>query len=584
MSAKIVVLIPPGRFPTIVPDPGAWWSAMAGRHDATRLSANADWWKALCSPGGMDALAPRSRIQRAWRRLERIAQDVDFDFEESAAQAGRALRSLQRRSSYESGAAYASVMAPLAEHLAKLNQAQGELQFSLAHGVSVAGLDYGDSASLLQYAMKDTSLSRLITLAVKDATLDISFLAVTVTCPEDLLTAMIAVRCMKEARPGMHASLIDHGYENFSLHAHMPSLRASGRLGRIFDSIIESREDRDALVPALTELASGAAAPKGFLTRADVPAAAPAHFVAPPPVETFSSEPVFWTRLSERPCYWSRCAFCVQNTKYKDQRPPSRAEIGQALDRIRTLVNAGYGTLIFSDEAVSPAFLGALSAGILERGLSFRWACRSKLELALTPELFAQMRAAGCREVLFGLETTSPRMQKRMDKFTEGLDAAAIRRILRSLSDAGIGVHVNMIAGFPGDTLAEAEETVEFVVEALAEMRGATFSFNRFELFPTTPIHADPGRFGVVPVPASGDMPTSYRYTVIPEFHEDAVAVDRQFQRLRAKLFAGLGWDRVSRMPGGEAALSLYFDSGHGALFKANPASPFVNPLQKAAA
>ena len=46
-------------------------------------------------------------------------------------------------------------------------------------------------------------------------------LVVSVTSPEDLLTALIAVRLLRKTRPRMHACLADHGYENFSLSPHL---------------------------------------------------------------------------------------------------------------------------------------------------------------------------------------------------------------------------------------------------------------------------------------------------------------------------------------------------------------------------
>jgi hypothetical protein len=93
-----------------------------------------------------------------------------------------------------------------------------------------------------------------------------------------------------------------------------------------------------------------------------------------------------------------------------------------------------------------PALLQHLSQDVLERGLAFRWSCRSKLELAHTPELFRLMRRAGCFEALYGLETVSPRMQRRMSKYVEGLDAGRVRSLYRATAEAGLGLHVNLIA------------------------------------------------------------------------------------------------------------------------------------------
>ena len=583
---KIVALTPPGRFPTIVPDPGSWWSAVArlGRHELIRYNANYHWWRAVCSPGAKAALLrPYPFAQRVRQRLEWRASGLDICGQ--ALRAGHALDALCSEAAYESAQAYIDALAPLAEWLETFNRIQTELEFSVNYGVRVVGLDYANSAELADYAARPTTLSFLIDAALADCPEDIDLLAVGVISPQDLLTAMIAVQSLRRRMPSLHACLVDHGYENFSLHPHIPKLRATGALERIFDTIIVSKDEREALVPWLVAAVEAKASPKGYLTHQEqgpTEAAVPGPYIAPPPMPSFSPTPVFWTRLSERRCYWSRCTFCVQNAKYDNPRPPSRAEIEPTLDRLEALLRVGYRVFVFSDEAVPPAFLSLLCRGILDRGLSFDWACRCKLEYAHTPELFEQMRAAGCYEVLFGLESISPRIQKLMDKFVPGLDGPRVRDILRSADRAGIAVHVNLIAGFPGDTPQEAAESVDFTIETLRDLDGATFILNQFDLFPETPIYADPRSFGIASVVGKGDMPMNYRYELVPELQPDGEAIAQLIPSLQTRLLIELGWDGLSHGPGPQTAWALYFLSGHGSLLKRRRRdNPFANPLRQ---
>jgi hypothetical protein len=201
------------------------------------------------------------------------------------------------------------------------------------------------------------------------------------------------------------------------------------------------------------------------------------------------------------------------------------------------------------------------------------------MELAHTRDLLRQMRMAGCFEILFGLESISSRTQKRMGKYVEGLDAQAVKKIVHAMAELGIGVHMNLIAGFPGDTPQEVTDTVEFLIEALSDVKGATFLLNRFELFPETPIMENPGAFGVIPLIGTGDMPSSYPYTVTSEYYEDSLAVDRMIPALRERLLSGLGWRKFGRCHRANMALSLYFGTGHGAIFKTQDHNIFANPL-----
>jgi hypothetical protein len=216
---------------------------------------------------------------------------------------------------------------------------------------------------------------------------------------------------------------------------------------------------------------------------------------------------------------------------------------------------------------------------MIERDLTLSWFCRAKLELAFTPALFRRMRQAGCFEVLFGLESVSPRMQKRMDKFVEGLTRERIKAIFENAAAAGIGVHVNLIAGFPGDTPSETAASVDFLIEALAPLSHATFALNEFALFPETPVMRNP-EFGIEPSAADGDMPLRYDFRCAPGLESNHREIKRQVPSLRLRLARGLGWDRLGEGPGPDAARGLYFGSGHGALFKQKPHSIFSNPVR----
>lgn len=581
---KVAALMAPGRFPTVDQDPGLWWGAVAAKHEAVRYGANAAWWRGLCESKTHGRLrADLGWSQRMRGRLELSAAGIPFGARARAA--ARTLSDMGRNQHYSTDAAFISGGVNMAAFLETLNACQSELTFGLAWGAKVKAVDYSDSASLCAYARLDAALAFTIEDSLRAFPVDAGFVAFSATSAEDLLTAMIAARLLRRRMPRAHLCLADHGYENFSLQPHMERLRETARLLGFFDSVIESKDEKDALVPALVAACARGDAPKGFLTAADFPIQPPpaAGGATPPEDRAFSPERVFWTRVSPRRCYWSRCSFCAQNNKYDDPRPPSRSEIAGALGRLEALAAAGTRTFIFSDEALSPAMLRLLADGITERGLDIRWACRSKLELSHTPELFEALARAGCYEVLYGLESISPRVQMLMSKHVRGLGAEAIKGIFQSMGRAGVGTHVNLIGGHPGDAVADVEETVDFLLDVLPSVDNTTYILNQFALFPDTPILLDPVRYGIVPA-AGGDMASSYAFKVAggAGAEAQAKAVLGALPRLRQKLHEGLGWDRFGRGAGVEAAMDLYFGSGQGAVMKAGGLNPFANPLRKA--
>src|SRR5205085_3101400 len=139
--------------------------------------------------------------------------------------------------------------------------------------------------------------------------------------------------------------------------------------------------------------------------------------------------------------------------------------------------------------------------------------------------------------------------------------------------------HITMIAGFPGDTLADSERTVEFAIEALREARNATYYLNEFSLFPDTIIVREPARFGIARVEAGGDMPSRYAFEFDAGTEVETGPVLAQFARLNDRLTQGLGWHALGGGAAAKAVQTLYFTSGCGSILKTRADNPFGTPV-----
>jgi hypothetical protein len=161
---------------------------------------------------------------------------------------------------------------------------------------------------------------------------------------------------------------------------------------------------------------------------------------------------------ASRGCYWGRCAFC--NVGYGESRHFAEQHAGCVAKEMVALA-ARHTTryLFFADEALSPRMLKSLSAELIRRGADLDWACCARFEPGLNGELLRQARQAGCRMLLYGLESGSQRVLDRMHKGTK-LSTAA--RILRAGAEAGIWNHIFFFFGFPGETERDAQETIRF--------------------------------------------------------------------------------------------------------------------------
>lgn len=580
---RVLALTPPGRFPSVALDTGLWWDRVAGsgRHELLRFSANYAWWRIICSERFKKlALEPLSVIDRVKRRAEWRAQGIALA--EDAKAASRSLDLIQIPQSFRSAGDYLRSLSGLAAYLPTLNRAQAEFRVSIADGPTVHELIYTDSGPLFRFSGFDSLLAATVRAALEDCPDDVGFVALSVSSPQDLLTALISARALRERYPGVHISLVDHGYENFSLHKHIETLQKSRTLDSVFDTVVVSKDDRDDLVPTLIDAVAEGRTVRGYLTLSSLAAAAPAPmttFHPPPPLPSFSPESILWTRLSKRRCYWSRCTYCTQNAKYDDPRAPSRPEILRTLDRVEACIAAGYRYFYFADEALSPSTLRLLAEQIDARGLKFRWACRCKLEKAHTPELFERLGKSGCYEILYGLETTSTRILKLMDKFVEGIDEPEIGEVFGAMETAGIGIHVNLIGGYPGDTVEETKKSVDFLIREFSRRRNGTYVLNKFTALVETPVVQEPEKFGLSRVFESGDIAQSYEFELSSDIRVSTGEAVDQIPKLQKRLNDELGWSSVGRGPAGPLALELYFGSGHGAIFKSRPDNPFANPL-----
>lgn len=245
-------------------------------------------------------------------------------------------------------------------------------------------------------------------------------------------------------------------------------------------------------------------------------------------------EPVFLLAAS-RGCYWRRCAFCsvspATGLRYRARAP-------ELVHRdLATLAERhGARCVSFADDCVSPRTLRALADLLGRHGPEVSWQCEVRFEKALTHELLAALREAGCRNLIFGLESYSPRVLEAMGK---GVRHAEIERILADCRRAGIAFNLQFFFGFPGETPAEAEATAAFVRRQTGG--AATFSFGTFELQKGAPMERRPEAFGIGRVIPDGPLGVRFDYRPTPA-HAEATraALSREVAARSRHRHAGL--------------------------------------------
>lgn len=98
---------------------------------------------------------------------------------------------------------------------------------------------------------------------------------------------------------------------------------------------------------------------------------------------------------------------------------------------------------------------------IVERGVDVEWSCRARVD-EVDDELLKLMRKAGCRLILFGVESGD---QEILDSEHKGITLWEIKEGIRKTKEHGIGTVGFFIIGHPGETRETFRKTVEFAKE-----------------------------------------------------------------------------------------------------------------------
>jgi radical SAM superfamily enzyme YgiQ (UPF0313 family) len=164
--------------------------------------------------------------------------------------------------------------------------------------------------------------------------------------------------------------------------------------------------------------------------------------------------------ISSQGCRF-RCAFCADPTVY------ARGWTGLAPDRVAAEAVAlkqryGMEELAFQDETffTHPARVDALADRFLSHGLACAWTATLRADQAcrMGEALLAKAVQSGLRRVMIGVESGSQAMLDAMKKDLR-LDQVMIAAEMCRRHD--LGAIFNFIVGFPGESDASIEETLQ---------------------------------------------------------------------------------------------------------------------------
>ncbi|MBN1172787.1 MAG: radical SAM protein [Micromonosporaceae bacterium] len=209
--------------------------------------------------------------------------------------------------------------------------------------------------------------------------------------------------------------------------------------------------------------------------------------------ESDRRETLFVPHIFHHQCPY-RCAFCVQSGS--NGHSPVGRDPESVVDDLEALM-AEHGTryLRFFNNAINSSvpFLRTFCDLVTTRGLECYWSDCARFD-TLTEDLVDRLYRAGCRKLVFGLDSASERILNLIDK---RLNVDQARRVLRWCHDRGIWAEVEVIVGLPHEHEEDFQATYAFVADHLERGHLTGFHLNRYFVVPTSLLGQRPEHYGI---------------------------------------------------------------------------------------
>ncbi len=166
--------------------------------------------------------------------------------------------------------------------------------------------------------------------------------------------------------------------------------------------------------------------------------------------------------MSSRGCPFD-CIFCYHDYLGKLYRARSPENIVAEIKTLQQTFDTG--AILFYDDnfTLNRKRVEALCNLMIAEKLDVVWRCYGRVNSVDEP-LLRRMKAAGCREVVFGVESGC---QATLDRAHKRIRVEDSVRAVRLCREVGIFTKSYLMIGFPWETKADIEKTIDFIDELL---------------------------------------------------------------------------------------------------------------------
>jgi anaerobic magnesium-protoporphyrin IX monomethyl ester cyclase len=204
--------------------------------------------------------------------------------------------------------------------------------------------------------------------------------------------------------------------------------------------------------------------------------------------------------MSSRGCI-RRCYFCSDAPCWPGYRAMSGERIFQEM-AFHKNIHQDIGHVRFLDLEFNGDMksLIKLCSLMKDRPLDVYWSANMIIRPEMSAKVIRGMARSGCEHIIFGIESGSERLLKRMNKHYRMKDAD---RIIRQMHEEGICVTTNFMFGFPGETEDDFKQTLDFINRNARFLDRVYPSRTYFALEEFSHVYDHPEEFAIKPAAGS---------------------------------------------------------------------------------
>jgi radical SAM superfamily enzyme YgiQ (UPF0313 family) len=271
------------------------------------------------------------------------------------------------------------------------------------------------------------------------------------------------------------------------------------------------------------------------------------------PLDRYLSPELVLTVSASRGCYWGRCTFCAVSPAFRNGFRARSTE--DVLGDVSTLMRRhGARLFTFGDDALPRMFVRDLAEHGSTPPAGAMWQAELRWDAVADPAWVSRLAAAGARNLIFGFESASEKVLRRMRK---GASLVRARQLLGACEQAAIGVNLQCFLGFPGETRSQVGETFSFLKQMAGPL--TTVSCGIFELQKGSVIWQEPEKHGI-------------RILRPPKEHD--VAVRFEYEPCRGKTWRRNAVARIAAVAGARAPQLRCGINAHALIYMAHAERP----------